>query len=225
MKNFKIEKKIYADLLNEKLEFNSFKKDLSFNTDDLDIIELSYLNKYQISETFFYGNNDFDQSLNFFKTGLRKRLLFKSVYQFVCEHKPAGVSKLRSYKGIIDKTKIITSNVIQCETMISDKASIFTALIKLQFELLDDYFFDYFLDSSTSFVFIPDTENFDMTCDFNNKIASQYISIDGTAELNYLKLMLKYCSLGFKLYRVGGDGTGGYWSLQEFSSLPNLAPE
>ena len=207
---------IYNDILNEKQEFNAFKVNSSFPTNELNATELISLKKCSIAETFFYGNNNFDQTFDFFKTGLKERLIDKLVYLFICEHKPSKVTKLKSYKGLVDKTKISPDNFVQCETMIDDKASLLSALIKIQYELLDDYFLDFFLDSSRSFVFDPRIEDFRLNCGFNNEIVSQCISIDETVEINYLRLMLNYCPLGFDIYRVGGDGVGGYWSLQKF---------
>jgi hypothetical protein len=208
--------RLYTDLINERLEFNAYKSDSSFDIRDLKANQLIALSKCSIAETLFYGNNDFDQSLKAFKNGLRERLLSEPVYLFICEHKPTKTSKLKSYKGLIDKAQITNTKFIECEILTDKGMSVLTVVIKLRLELLQDYFFDFFLDSSRSFVFIPNIYDFEMECNFNQDVVDHCILIQETVEIKYLQLMLKYCPLGFKFFRVGGDGVGGYWSLQQF---------
>jgi len=208
--------RIYTDLANEKLEFNAYKNDLSFAVHGLNAAELTTLGQCSVAETLFYGNGNFDQSLAGFKNGLKERLLTEKLYLFICEHKPTKISKLKSYKGLIDKKKIANERFIECEILTKSSMSILTAIVNVQFESLEDYLFDFFLDSSISFAFTSGNADFEPRCSFNQELVDQCIFVKETVEINYLQLTLRYCSRGFKFFRVGGDGVGGYWSIQEF---------
>lgn len=213
----KIIKSVYTDILNSKKEFNAFKGDRSFNLSNVSAKDIEASYNCIITETFFYGNGKFDESFEFFRQGARDILLKAPIFLFAVEHKPLLRSKLRSYKGLFDKTKISIIDVVECEAMLNNNMSLISAVVSVNENLFEDYLFDFFLDSTTAFVFRPNSQEFLMGCDFNLRTITDAVSIGETVQIDYFKLMIQHCIKGYTIFRVGGDGTGTYWSLQEFS--------
>lgn len=213
-------KNTYRDLLLSYNDYNAWKTEDSF---PIKYNEDFQVRDYCVEEYIFEGVGSnrsqvlFEILVEKFKTEIVK--IFEEdlnegrhLYLFTIEYKANQRSRLRSYKGFVDKKLFENTPHLEEEIIINEKMSRFVSVFEyrsLYFENLSQYFFD----SSTSFI-ISSKQNY-----FNSKFIEKIINLqkkDENSELNYLALMLEFCSAGDFIYRIGGDNGEEYWSIQRF---------
>jgi hypothetical protein len=134
----------------------------------------------------------------------------KSKFIFAIEHNSSVISKLRSYKGFIDKSKVEGGLFLEKEILVSNKESRFAfigALSNLNFTYLTKFIFD------SHYCFLISSEN-DYINEVNLEELASFFPLRGTTHINFLKAMIELCRKGDFIYRIGGDDGEEYWSLQ-----------
>lgn len=133
----------------------------------------------------------------------------KNSFLIWIEHGAENKSRLRSYKGGLDKSKIGNS-FIQIEQSVTEITSLFMTIIKL--DELNDYLFELFLDDSNCFIInspfnLLSKETLERVLD-NCQVDYSVLSI------SYLDLMGEFCLNDQFIQKLGGDSGEEYWSLQ-----------
>lgn len=208
---------IYNNLKQDYLKYNCWKTNESFPIDN---IEEKILDQFYIREYIFSGINsnrtqeNFDFQLNVFKNGVFKILKENQTknYLFKIEHKPQIINRLRSFKGLLNKKEVPSFIYQEKEIIIDKKESIIAIVIELNNEFININ--DYIpFDSSNSFIISSD-RNY-LNDEFIIEVTSLF-DIKNYIEINYWKLICKFCFRKDNIYRIGGDSGEEYWSLQEF---------
>ncbi len=218
----------YENLFDEFFDFqyNGFTADESFPVERLSIKEREKLTQYHIIE-YLFKRSSLPNSKELFEKVLNDeigKILLENercnTYLFKTDWWSQVVSKVRSYKGVYDKRKLDSKDVIQKETLLNSKYSYIELLVKVNDEtinyLLDNCFFDY----QHAFILKSDR---DLFSEQGLLEISNLIERNGEwNHVNYLTLMFKYCSEGDLIYRTTSDGST-YQSLQLFEKKPHLS--
>jgi hypothetical protein len=147
---------------------------------------------------------------------LAERIIFPPLfplYLYKSDFKPQLHSRLRSYKGIFRK-ELPEKEYCEVEAPISSDYSLIAGVAKLN-EIIFNKYINIGIDSAHSFVIATDEMDF-FTKSNISFIIEECMSHKGMSELNYLKLIIRYCLKGAIIYRFSGDGGDGYFSLQIF---------
>lgn len=219
--NYKPSQIEYRDLEKDYYEYNAWKTDVAFRFYDFDEFSKKLVNQYMIVEDIFEGvcsqreENIFNQKLQIFKRGLRDEIrndLRKNNYLILLENTPKHQSKLRSYKGLINKKEIESKNFLQYENPLESGLTIISLVAILNEENFE-YLINYFFDDAICFM-VKSDHNY-LRKDFLNKVVSD-ICIKGNIQINYAKLLTNPLFKDDILYRIGGNGGEEYWSIQKF---------
>lgn len=211
----------HTDFQKAYLDYNAWKTDSSFPIKSVTNDCIKKLNEYEIIEYIFKGvGYDRDQFL--YEEKLKQFLkcinaeLFKeernNLYLYSIEHKKQNLSRLRSYKGLLDKKKVIEQHYFQTESKLEQGQTIISFICTL-LETNVDYLLKFFFDDTTCFV-IKSNNNY-LNKEFLDLILST-LNLSGNIQLDYLKLLLLFCQNNDIIYRIGGDSGEEYWSLQKF---------
>ena len=209
-------KRIYKDLVNEYQYFNSWKSEESFPIKTIDGAELS---QFKIIEYVFEGmlSNRTQQSFNELIVNFKEEIIKilennkMNNYLFSTENGSSTITRIRSYKGLIDKYKIDKSKFIQKEYILNineSKIAFVAILNKSSFDYLSTFLFD-----STSSFIISTNSNYLNELFLDDVTA--VLNMNGWTHINMLNVMLKFCIKGDIVYRIGGNDGEDYWSLQE----------
>jgi len=208
----------HRDLIEGLLSFNAWKSDESFPIAQLDTEGINTLRKFEIVEHIFDGmqsqrsESNFRRLIEAFVSELRKILSQdkRTKYLFAIEHNSSLVSKLRSYKKFVDRSKIESTQIFEKEIFISDRESRFAFICRVtdsNFDYLTKFLFD------SSYCFLISSEDDLLNESSLDRITSLF-KLSGTTHVNFLKAMLEFCSAGDYIYRIGGGDGEEYWSLQ-----------
>lgn len=207
----------YRSLERDFFEYNALKTDTSFPINnikvaDFDLIEFVY--EVRINK------ENFEEELFVFNKILADLVLSssKNTFLFGIEHQVKEISRIRSFKGLIDKKRINIDEYIEKEVLISENKSIITFVAKLNSNNIN-YLINFFHDDSTSFIIASNEEY--LNENFIIKIMS-LINIKNQIEINYVNVINSFCTKGDIVFRIGGDSGESYWSLQKFTSANNL---
>ncbi|MDR2122666.1 MAG: hypothetical protein LBP34_06015 [Flavobacteriaceae bacterium] len=214
-----MEERIYTNIIESFLEINHLKSVKTFYIERLDDEQKKDILNYHVIEYVFEGvqskrNQEYYRELfNKFVSHV-KEIVFNNQYNyiFIKESFIKKASRLRSYKGFIDKGKLTGDNFIEKESFIGDSESVFM-FIGLLDSFNFNYLVDYFFDSDNSFI-ISSNEEFNLNNTLNK--LSDLIITKNDGILNYLDVIFKICKNKNFIYRTGGDGGEEYWSLQKF---------
>ncbi len=166
------------------------------------------------------NQNTYDVLIKKFKKEIKEILIEdkKSKYLILIEKSPNLVSRVRTYKGIIDKNIISIEDYIQFEKRLDKNQSRITTLIKFK-----DSYFNYLVNlmfDDTNCFLISSYENY-----FESIFIDEFMrlfNVNGWTHINYLSCMFKYCVKGDYIYRIGGNDGEEFWSLQIFKlKLPS----
>lgn len=124
-------------------------------------------------------------------------------FVFKSEHKSQIRNRIRSHKGLVDKS-ILEGAGIQAEVNITDDYTLFGALLKLT-PANANTLLDLFMDNDTSFII--STRRKDIVNDeFIKFVVMNFMNHKGNSSMNYLKLVSSLCVNGDLIHRMGGDG-------------------
>jgi len=213
--------KSYIDFHEEYFDYNAWKPDSAFLINNLSSELTIRLNNYKIIEQTFNGigyqrdENLYSDLLQKFKTGLIKEFSKKertNVFLYSIEHKKKLISKIRTFKGLLDKNKIKQKLYFQSENKLDNNYSIIS-FIAILLKDDTDFLLKYFFDDSTCFVVKSDNDY--LNKEFLDLIHST-IDLSNNVQLDYLKLLFLFCNKDDIIYRIGGNSGEEYWSLQKF---------
>ncbi len=211
----------HKDLKKGYFDYNAWKPDSAFPIQTVAPEYIADLDSYQIIEYIFNGvgcERDevlYAEKLEKFRNGLVAEFLEKerdNVFLYSIEHRKKSPSKLRTFKGLIDKKKVDQGLFVQAEIKLRDDQTIISFIASLV-EGNVDYLSNFFLDDSTCFVIKSNNDY--LNKEFLNLILST-LNLNGNTQLDYLKLLHLFCSKSDIIYRIGGDSGEDYWSLQKF---------
>ncbi|WP_026995304.1 hypothetical protein [Flectobacillus major] len=214
-------KMIKYDITKDFLLYNVWKSDESFPIKKInENSKIKELQNFEIREYLFEGmrsnrnQNNFISLLNDFKNQILAHILNqrRNVFLFGLESESNVISKIRSYKGLIDRQVINSELFIQKEQILSNNQSRFAFVARIKennFDYLSRFFFDY----TNSFIITTHNDY------LNNKFIDDICflqRLEGWTHIDLLNIMLVFCPQGDILYRIGGNDGEDYWSLQEF---------
>ncbi|WP_338768445.1 hypothetical protein WAF17_07825 [Bernardetia sp. ABR2-2B] len=211
----------YTDFQNKYSDYNAWKPSNAFTIHNTTNNCIEQLYKYEIVEQVFNGVGHtrdsilYAKKLHKFQNGLIQEFSKQernNTYIYVIEHKKKKLSRIRSYKGLVDKKKIAPSNYCQNEFMLEHNETIISFITSLIGENVVQLL-EYFFDDSTCFVIKSDEDY--LNVDFLNLVLST-LDLTGNIELDYLKLLCLFCNKNDIIYRIGGNSGEDYWSLQKF---------
>jgi len=213
------------DILEDYEVLNAWKDVISLPVGKASKIELDGLKTLTAFEVSFEGTAGdrtiFDTQYNRFVRFSREMILLSPfpIYFYQSDFKPELISRLRTYKGIFSKKTLPDIDCCEVEIAINNKMSIIAGLAKV-----DSSNFNFYsntgIDSAHSFIIATEESGF-FTKNTVSTIVQEFTSHHGMSEINYLKLILRYCPQGAIIYRFGGDGGDRYFSLQIFCSKLN----
>lgn len=210
---------IYSNLLNQKTKLHDWNSEESFDVRDLNSRESTIIQQLEAIEVCFSGVGTnrflFDSLFKTFEAFVKQFVLFPKIqsYIFKSEFKKQIKNRVRSYKGIISK-EINNEDYIQFEIPIKDGYTIFAALIKLNEKNIGKTI-EYLFDSSISCIIAQDDKCF-YSEDTIRFIVCNVMNHKGTSNINYAKLIAKFCVQGAIISRVNGDGGDREVSFQSF---------
>jgi hypothetical protein len=209
---------VYEDLISQLNEYNCWRPNACFPIHQLGFTDKGLLGGYAIREYIFTGiqsersQEKFEALLTSFTLGVKEILNedAKTKYLFVIEPEPKSISKVRTYKGLIQKGLIKDENMLENEFMLDETISRIASVAVVDNDNLDKLF-NLFLDDATCFII--SSKN-----DYLNKIFLQrvmdLVEMDRWSHIDMLKISMHFCPQGDFVYRVGGDGGEHYMSLQ-----------
>jgi hypothetical protein len=154
------------------------------------------------------------ETVNLWVNGILQKLNMQA-YLFTSDFKAQLPTRIRTYKGILPQS-LKDSNYCEFELLPPEKYSVIGTLISLnEKNNLEPSAFDIFTDSATSFITISANPEF-LTPKTIENILSKYMIHKSRSQLNYLKLITRYCLQGDIILRIGGDGGDRYVSIQIF---------
>ena len=205
---FNLNSKIHAwrpieDLSETNLNLQSLKDiigiNFSFNADE-------YYN-YKFDEMNTIVNNSIIAYFN---------SLFFNKFIFVTESFIQTSNRVRSFKGIVNKSLLDKSDYIQMEVPILENYTLFGAIIKI--DLINiNYLLNFFKNSETSFIISGESLENIMSENFIKSIIINMMNHKGTSNINYLKLISQLCLEGHIIHRIGGDKATIETDFQIFS--------
>lgn len=209
----------YYNLVDDFKEYNSWKSDESFSTKGYNVSDLTQ--NFSIKEYIYEGfmsnrsQDIFEVKIKVFKEAIKEKILSNKnkAYLFVIEPCSNIISKIRSYKGLLNKNIVNISNYIEKEYILNEKESRIAAVIEITNSNFD-YITTHLFDSATSFT-VTSKNNY-ISEDFLNHVIS-FVQMKGCHHINLFPLILEYGKNENRLYRIGGNDGEDYWSLQEFS--------
>lgn len=211
----------YPDLLQASAFLHAWKLPDTFPIDTISVQAKKQLQQIQGIEVVFAGTQGeedrFDALLDTFFQYVTKTVFAFSMpaYLFICEPEMAIKSRLRSYKGIFYQSKLYRSpRTLEHEVDRADNLSIILGMIALSEDNISNAL-DFFLQSDRSFI-ISSTDEKVFTQAFLVTIAQSVLQFPYYAKINYLELVLRQCTQGDIIYRMGGDGGDQEISLQIF---------
>lgn len=212
----------HTDLTKNFSSYNAWKSEESFPISRINITDLKNLEKFKVVEYIYDGMLSNRSQVNFerlvtdFSIEMSHIVLNskRNQYLFSIEHSSNIISKIRTYKGLISRNEITTEHIIQKEMFIDDKESRFAFVAEINSDNLQ-HLLKYFFDYSTSFIIA--TDNHYLTEDFLAEVCSLF-DLKGWSHINFLNIMLRFCSKGDTLFRIGGNDGEEYWSLQAFTT-------
>ena len=215
-----IRTEIYHDLAEDRVKINAWRDPGMYPIESCTEQETKDLEKYIAIEFCMQGTNGdrtrFDPLFQDFYKNLEVAIegIGKPAYLFTSSFKPDIRSPLRTYKGLLPKD--LKENGLQVELECDKKYSVFGALVKIEdenFSKISEG--DFFVDSQTSFILLSERQSI-----FSKSIVEDILSNSMThasrSYINYLKLIVSYCSEGDIVVRMGGDGGDQYISFQIF---------
>ncbi len=208
----------HKNLINDYINYNSWKSEESFPLIQKDEPFFKEIEDYEIVEYIFEGmkskrsKENFDHLIYYFKEGIKNILEQdkKIKYIFAIEKSSSPISRIKSYKGLIDKNEVIGGDYIEKEVLLNENESRIAFVIRLNesnFDYLTKFIFDY------TNCFIISSESNYINEFFIEKTLSLF-NINGWTHINYLNIMLQFCFKDDFIYRIGGNDGEEYWSLQ-----------
>ena len=223
--------KEHKDFIIDYFEYNAWKTEASFPILKASDEEVSRLKKYCLIEFMSEGvmsdrsSSNFELKLENFKKEVIYEIFNQqrdNIFLFSIEHKLKQKTRIRSYKGLVDKSRVDKKDYCQLETDFENNNSIISFVAKVNSNNFD-YLLNFFLDDSTCFII--KTNNNYLNEEFLDKALSCITIVESSIEINYLKLILLFGSDNDIIYRIGGDSGDEYWSLQKFFKNDNCGNE
>jgi hypothetical protein len=160
----------------------------------------------------------FDALFKKFDAFVKQFVLYPEIpsYIFKSEFKKQVKNRLRTYKGIVSR-EIEKQDYIQVEIPIINDYTIIAALIKLNENNMDKLL-ESFTDNSLSCIIASDNNSF-FSEESINYVVNNAMQHKGTSNINYAKLITKYCPNGNIISRIGGDGGDHEVCFQTFCEV------
>lgn len=209
---------IYSDLMNNSSQVNAYKIQDSFKYDSKNIEDINFLSNISVEEIElirYSKDNDFGFDGQFAEIAIKNIIVpDKITIALIVDSEIKPVSKLRSYKGILDKKLKEQSEYLEKEIAIRDNQTIIGNLVVVTNENIKNILDNYFGNSNTC-CFLLFGNDFNFQKDFLNNILKDCMIHTQTSVLNYFSLC-KLLKQKEQIIRIGGDGYDEV-SLQIFS--------
>ncbi|UGU17913.1 hypothetical protein LS482_08535 [Sinomicrobium kalidii] len=213
--------KQHNNLSNTYFYWNAWNTDESFDLNKLSGPYRKKLEKTRIVEILFNAESEGEDLFGLYEDFLYAyfRISETPSYLFICEFSQQQKSKIRSYKGFIQKEfKLSSDYCFELEVGLSEDYSMFGTLIELKQDVIH-MASKFFISNTNSFI-ISFGEKIKNKESFIRKIVNEYIVSDSNSSyIDYAKLILDFCSEKCIIYRTGGDGGSSEISFQAFCEL------